>query len=166
MNSVDAFILIFVSVFALRGVWHGLVTELATIVGVIAGYFVALAYNSYLTEFLLTNFPAIGDSASRIISFSVLFIVTNLVVKLIAGMITKTLKIAMLGWLNRLGGALLASGKAIVILSILTILLDLVPMVREYMDGFGLKDSFFYPMLSMLGPELYDYALSLTGNAG
>ena len=68
----------------------------------------------------------------------------------------------MLGWLNRVGGAIFASGKAIVILSIVILLVDLIPFAQVYFESFGLQDSFFYPLLRKIGPELYGYFKTLS----
>jgi membrane protein required for colicin V production len=77
------------------------------------------------------------------------------VLRFIANAVTKTLKFAMLGWLNRLLGGLLGFTKSILILSILVFLISLIPLSFTFMKTIGIEESILFPILKSLGPELY-----------
>ena len=127
MNPIDIGILSVSAFFFIRGLFRGFVYELVTVVGLILGYIISITYLSLLSGFILTYFPSLPNSVVSIISFFVLFVGTNLILRLIANILTKTLKIAMLGWLNRILGGILGMVKCIIILSILVFIIDLVP---------------------------------------
>ena len=86
------------------------------------------------------------------------FVDSAQVVSALANIITKTLKFAMLGWLNRLLGATFGLIKSTIILGILVFLINLIPFSSTFMDKAGKSESFFYPLLEMIGPELYKHA--------
>jgi membrane protein required for colicin V production len=104
---------------------------------------------------LKSYFPQLPASVAQIISFTVIFIVINIALRLIANVITKTLKFAMLGWLNRLFGATFGLIKSAIILGIAVFLINLIPFSEIFMEKAGKNESFFYPILEMIGPELY-----------
>jgi uncharacterized membrane protein required for colicin V production len=77
-------------------------------------------------------------------------------------MLSKTLKIAMLGWLNRLLGGILGLFKIIIILSILVFILDLIPFSSILLDQIEVQNSYLYPILELLGPRLYEEIKNIT----
>ena len=127
MNSLDLGILIIASIFFVRGVFRGFVFELVTVVGLILGYIISITYLSLLSGYILSFFPSFPESVVNLVSFFILFVGTNLLLRFVSNIITKTLKIAMLGWLNRILGGVLGMIKSIIIMSILVFVIDMIP---------------------------------------
>jgi membrane protein required for colicin V production len=115
-----------------------------------------------LSTFLLEYFPAIPLAAVNIISFAILFIVTNIVLRFIAGVVTRTLRFALLGWLNRLLGGIAGLIKSIFLLTIVVFLIGFIPFSETYLEKAGLEESFIFPILKSLGPKLYQQILNLS----
>lgn len=155
MNSLDLVIIIVTSFFLIRGLFRGFILELTIVIGIIAGYLIALNFHALCAVWLTNIFNQIPGSIAQIISFSVIFIAVNIVLRVVAGIITKTLKFAMLGWLNRLLGAVFGIIKSTLILGIIVFLINLIPFSDTFMEKAGKKDSVFYPILELIGPELY-----------
>ncbi len=155
MNSIDIFILIFIAFFFTRGLFRGFVIELTALIGLVLGYFIAISYVGIISTFVLTQFPDLPASAVKIIGFAVLFIATNIVLKLVAQMVTKTLKFAMLGWLNRWLGGVFALIKSVIILCIIVLIIDFLPFSETALGNEEVQGSQLYPFLDALGPELY-----------
>lgn len=155
MNSIDIFILIFIAFFFTRGLFRGFVIELTALIGLVLGYFIAISYVGIISTFVLTQFPDLPASAVKIIGFAVLFIATNIVLKLVAQMVTKTLKFAMLGWLNRWLGGVFALIKSVIILCIIVLIIDFLPFSETALKNEEVQGSQLYPFLDALGPELY-----------
>jgi len=155
MNSLDIGILIIASVFFIRGVFRGFVFELVTVIGLVLGYIISITYLSILAGYILLYFPSLPKSVVNIVSFFLLFVGTNLLLRLVSKMITKTLKFAMLGWLNRLLGGVLGLLKSIIILSILVFVIDMIPFSSYLLDQVEVQTSELYPVLNTLGPRLY-----------
>ena len=162
MNSLDFFILTFILIFLIRGLFRGFVRELTTVIGLILGYLVAISYIHILTSILLEHFPTLPNSLVDILCFSALFILTNIILRLIANIITQTLKFAMLGWLNRLLGGLFGLLKSLLIMGIAVFLLNLIPFSSSFVEKAGTDNSILFPILKTIGPELYKEVQKIT----
>ena len=155
MNSLDIGILSIAAIFFVRGIFRGFVFELVTVVGLILGYIISITYMSLVAGYILSYFPSAPESAVKLISFFALFVGTNLLLRMVANIITKTLKIAMLGWLNRLLGGMLGMLKSIIIMSIIVFIIDLIPFSSTLLQQVEVQTSELYPILEALGPRLY-----------
>ena len=91
-----------------------------------------------------------------------LFVGTNLLLRFVSNIITKTLKIAMLGWLNRLLGGILGMIKSVIIMSILVFVIDMIPFSSYLLEQVEVQTSELYPVLNALGPRLYEEIQKLT----
>jgi len=112
MNFIDLIVIIVTSFFLLRGLFRGFILELTIVIGLVAGYLISITYYDYLSVFIIkANFPQIPSSVADVISFAVIFITLNIGLRLVAGIVTKTLKFAMLNWLNKLLGAVFGTVK-------------------------------------------------------
>jgi len=156
MNSLDIGILSIASIFFIKGIFRGFVHELITIVGLILGYIISITYLSLLTSIILKFFPTFPDSIVKLVSFFLLFVGTNMLLRLVANILTKTLKVAMLGWLNRLLGGVLGILKSVIILGITVFIINLIPFSSTFMEQFEAQDSFLFPLLELVGPQLYE----------
>jgi membrane protein required for colicin V production len=162
MNSLDIAILLISALFFIRGIFRGFVFELVTVVGLILGYIISITYLSILSGYILSFFSSAPESVVNLISFFLLFLGTNLLLRMIAKIITKTLKIAMLGWLNRLLGGLLGMLKGIIIMSIVVFIVDLIPFSSILLDQVDIQTSELYPVLNSLGPQLFSEIKKIT----
>jgi len=156
MNSLDIGILAVASIFFVRGIFRGFVFELITVLGLILGYIISITYLSLVSGFILSYFPSFPDTIVNLISFFILFLCTNLLLRLVANVLTKTLKIAMLGWLNRLLGGLFGLLKAVVIMGILVFVINLIPFSSVLLENEEVKNSYLYPLLHAFGPRFYE----------
>jgi membrane protein required for colicin V production len=157
MNFIDLTILIIAILFSVRGIVRGFILEITGIIGLIAGYLIAMFYLEQFSQRILTYFPTLSKSFVHIIGFIILFVVTNFVLKLVAHLATKTLKLAMLGWLNRLLGGVVGLFKGIIVMSALVFLFSFLPGLSLYLEKADVAHSIFYPVLNTLGPELYHW---------
>jgi len=155
MNTIDVFILIVILFFLVRGIFHGFVAELTTLIGLVLGYLVAISNVGLLSNLILRFFPDLPHSAVNIFSFALLFVGTNIAMRLLSDVITKALKFAMLGWLNRLLGGLFGAIKSIIIMSLIVLLIDFLPFSDYLIENETVKGSQLFPLLDLLGPELY-----------
>ena len=162
MNSLDIGILSITAIFFIRGVSRGFVFELVTVVGLILGYIISITYLSIVSGFILSFFPSLPVSIVNIISFFVLFVGTNMLLRMVANILTKTLKIAMLGWLNRLLGGVFGLLKGIILLSIIVFVISLIPFSAALLENIEIKNSVLYPVLEVFGPKFYEEIKALT----
>lgn len=97
-------VLLIIAIF--KGVKRGLIISVFSVVGLIVGLVAAMKLSAVAAAYLKGT---VNVSARwlPIIAFIVVFLIAVLLVRLGANALEKTVKIAMLGWLNRLGGIIL-----------------------------------------------------------
>ena len=162
MNSLDLFFIIILSFFFIRGLFRGFVLELTTVIGLICGYIFAISYLSIATAFLAKYLPSMPVSVLNIMSFLAIFVATNLFLRFIAGIITKTLSFAMLGWINKLLGGIFGVFKSVLIISILILIINFFPFAGRILTSNTFHNSMLFPLFNMIGPRLFNYIIALS----
>lgn len=125
MTTIDLFIIGVIGAGAVTGFMKGFIRQLASLLGLVVGLIAARTLYLALAEKLC---PAITDSmtVAQIIAFVMIWIAVPLVFSIVASVLTKTVEIISLGWLNRSLGALLGALKLTLLLSLFFIVLDSV----------------------------------------
>ena len=121
MNFFDIIIVIILGYCVIRGIFRGLIKELSSLIGVLGGFYAAFTYYMILAKPLskwITN-----SGYLNIISFLILFCGVFLIISILGIIINYLLKIAFLGWADRICGAGFGAIKGILIVSVLLIAL-------------------------------------------
>jgi len=100
----DIIVLAVIGILTIRGLFSGTVRQLFGLVGVVAGYMLAMRYYQLCSRFL-TSFHYPGTA--KAISFVVIFLACIIVAHIIAWIVERIFKISELGFLNRTGGGVL-----------------------------------------------------------
>lgn len=148
MNSFDILVSIIFSFCLIRGIFRGLVKELSSIIGVMAGYYAAYSYYPYVAKFLSQWVPAVAYN--KLIGFLIIFIGVFLIISILGVIIKYLMSIAFLGWADRISGGIFGLIKGLLIASVLfivftTFLSKNTPIV---------KDSVLAPYLSRLSTQM------------
>ena len=118
MATIDIILLaLFIPGFIL-GLVKGLVTQVVSLVSVIVGVIVAGRFAPDLTEVAMLQFGT-QEGPTHIVCFIIIFLFCALLMALVGRLITKLFKIATLGWLNRLLGAVFALLTTALVLGLL-----------------------------------------------
>jgi membrane protein required for colicin V production len=121
MNLLDIIILIIVGFCLVRGIFRGVIQEISSIIGVLAGFYAAYTYYPRLAPVLK---HAIPDAAHlKIFAFLILFCGVFIVISLIGLLIKKLMKIVFMGWIDRILGAGFGLLKGALIVSVLLLAL-------------------------------------------
>jgi membrane protein required for colicin V production len=97
-----------------RGLVVGLFSLVAVIIGLAAAMKLSIVAGKYIGKVI-----KISDQWLPIISFAIVFLLILLLIRLGAKAIEKTVEMAMLGWLNRIGGILFYVAIYTIIFSVL-----------------------------------------------
>jgi membrane protein required for colicin V production len=103
MNPFDILIAVILGFCLIRGIFRGLVKELSSIIGVMAGFYAAYSYYAYLAKFM-AKFLAI-TAYSEITSFLLIFCAVFIIISILGVIIKYLLSISFLGWVDRICGA-------------------------------------------------------------
>ena len=124
MNVLDWILVCVAGFWALRGFMRGAVSQVFGIAGILAGFFVASYQYIPVSSMLMKQFPSLA-SVSRPLSFVLLFVLSWFCVAVAGFWVARVLHTVGLGFVDRLWGAMIGFGKAllfaIVAISILTL---------------------------------------------
>ncbi|MDC1438935.1 CvpA family protein [Flavobacteriaceae bacterium] len=158
MNYIDIAIVGLVIFGAVKGFSKGFIIEAASLIALILGLIGALLFSSTVGT-LLESFI----DAERIPPSGVLFILTFIAIiigiNLLAKFLTRVLKMAALGGLNRLLGAVFGGLKFILILSAITLILDQFEFLFTFMEDDINDESQFYEPVKSIGSIVLEWLL-------
>lgn len=146
-------ILIFVAlVFAIiKGYQQGLVVALFSVLAFVIGIAAAMKLSTIVAGYIGKTVK-ISDQWLPVISFIIVFLIVVLLIRWGAKLIQKTVQLAMLGWLDRLGGILLFCGLYILIFSVIIFYAEQINLIQqETIDA-----SVSYAYIQPWGPKVID----------
>lgn len=115
----------------IRGAMDGFFRQAASITGFFAGLLVAFMLYPVVGDWLAVHFEG-GLSVARVIAFVLLWLAVPIVLSLLADVLARAVRIAGLGGLDRLGGAVLGGLKYVIFFSCL---LNVAAMFRILPSG-------------------------------
>lgn len=163
MSYVDLFFGLVLAWGAYSGFSKGLIKELASILGVIIGVFLAKNYYPYLDIKLKPIFESEAGFIS-ILSAILIFLLTIMVFKIIAKFLTKFLKIIALGLLNRIIGSVFGIFKTVLLLCILVFIFSNINNVTGIIKTEKLSQSFFYSKIEKINSFIIESNYNENGN--
>lgn len=126
-----------------KGIKNGLFVELAALIALIAGIFIAIKFSFVMKSFLETKVNW-APKYIEIVAFVLTFIAVVVIIHLSAKLLTKIVELAYLGWINRLAGAAFSVLKTILTLSIVIFIFEKINVNNALVDEETLETSFFY----------------------
>lgn len=153
MNYIDLIIALFLAWFAYKGFTKGLIIELASLAALILGIYAALYFSDVTADFLVTYFKA-GKKHLSLVAFVLTFILVVIGVVTLGRILEKFIDILLLGFLNKLTGAVFGILKGMLILSLLLMLLAYMG-VGNLLNEKTRESSLFYEPVESVAPLLY-----------
>ncbi len=132
-----------------KGYKRGLVVGLFSLVAVIIGLAAAMKLSAVAAVYIG---KAVNVSAAwmPVVSFIVVFILVVLLIRLGANAIEKTIEIAMLGWLNKIGGIVLYAVIYTIVFSVLLFYAEQVKLLQPA----TIEKSVTYSFIQPWGPRV------------
>ena len=121
MNLFDILIIVVLGYCMIRGIFRGLIKEVASIVGVLAGFYAAYAYHGTVAQSL--SRWIVLPAYRSIVGFVLVFCGVLFVITLMGILIRMVIKAALLGVVDRILGAVFGAIKAVLVVTLVYILL-------------------------------------------
>jgi membrane protein required for colicin V production len=115
----DIIVIAVVGVLTFLGLWKGMVRQLFSLAGVIAGYLLAMRFYEPASRYLTSFHPG----TAKVISFVAIFIACIIVAHILGWIVGKVFELPGLGLLNRIGGGVLGFAKGSVIVAVVVMVL-------------------------------------------
>jgi membrane protein required for colicin V production len=152
VNWVDLILLGVFALFGLRGFFRGFFREFFSLVGLLAGFMIAVAYDREIAAFIFKHWrmsPLLLKGVSFVSAFFVVYFLLNL-----AGwLLHRSEKLLFLKTLNRTGGIILGMAKGVALLAMAVYFLSSAALLpgptRE-----NVQSSYLAPPLTKLGKDL------------
>jgi membrane protein required for colicin V production len=145
---LDLIVVVLIALAIFKGLRRGLIVGIFSLVAIIIGLAAAIKLSSIVAGKLKDSIK-VSDQWLPIISFAVVFIITLLLVHLGAKFIEKMVEAVMLGWVNRIGGAILYLAMYLIIFSVILFYAEQVNIVKEETKQKSLTYSYIQP----IGPK-------------
>ena len=148
MNPFDMLAVVILAFCVIRGIFRGLIKELSSIVGVLAGFYAAYSYYTSIAK-LLSHWMS-NTAYVNIISFLIMFCFVFFVISIIGVIIKYILNIAFMGWFDRICGAGFGLVKGVLIVSILFFIFTaFLPQGAPFV-----KDSVLAPNVALISEKM------------
>ena len=157
MNYIDFIIVLAVLVAALYGLIKGVFRQLGSLGGFVAGILVSRLFGGSFAGLLQQMFD-LPAGVSRIVAYSLLFLLVYLVCLQLMRLIHHISHQVALGWLDRLGGAIFGAAKYLVILSIVLNLVHLADSKLRLLPSHAVASSHLYQHTLRVAPALFSIA--------
>lgn len=160
MNILDIVLLACLIPAVIQGLRKGFIAQVVAIISLILGGWLAYRFSSALTGWLGQWIEA-PAAAMNIISFIIIFAIVVTLLFLLGKILEASIKIILLGWLNRLLGLIFALFKYVLVLGLLTVLFDSINGKFNIVQESYLNSSVMYSGFRSIAYSIFPYLKSL-----
>jgi membrane protein required for colicin V production len=164
MGILDIILLICFIPALVHGIRKGLIEQIVSIVSIFAGAWLAFKFTAPLSTWL-TQFINLESKILHVICFALVVVLVVLVLFLIGRILTRTLKLVSLGWINSLLGILFALLKTALVIGLIIFVFDSLNSKWVIINPEILKESVVYTALRDASLKVFPYLKSLLTNA-
>ena len=143
MSYIDIFISGFLLYGFIKGIYKGFIGEIASVIGLLLGIYLASNFSSKLSYYL-EGFIDWQDNYLLSLSFFILLVLTILIVSVTGKLITKLAKLIALGIFNKLLGGVFGLVKNVLILSVIAVMFNMMNDSLKLIEEDKLELSIYY----------------------
>jgi membrane protein required for colicin V production len=125
MNPLDILFLVVIGISILLSLMKGITRELFSIIGVIAG--IVIAGKTFGDGAVLLQ-QWLPIQIAKPVAFAVIFILVNILMNFGGIVLQKILKLAMLGWVDRIGGIIFGAIRGLLLVGVAIVVLLKFPV--------------------------------------
>ena len=129
MNILDIIILICFIPALVQGLRKGFIAQVIAIISIIAGIWLSFRFATYVSLWLAQYIQA-SDQILRITAFALILVLTILGLGAVGKLMEATIKIVMLGWVNKLLGVLFSFIKCTLVVGLIILAFSSFRSVR------------------------------------
>ncbi len=143
MNILDIILLVCFIPAIISGLRKGFIAQVVAIISIVLGVWLSVK-SATLVGSWISQWIEASPQLINIISFAIIFIAVAVLLFTIGKLIEATIKIIMLGWLNKLLGVLFSMLKCILIIGFLIIVFEAINDTFGLVPESYLSDSLLY----------------------
>lgn len=156
MNILDIILLICFIPAVIQGLRKGFISQAISIVSLVLGIWLSARFASAVSSWIGQWITASGQ-VLEIVAFALILILVFLGLGAIGKLIEATIKLVMLGWLNRLLGVVFALLKTMLIVGLVIMAFNSLNVTFGFVKEEVLNQSMLYPPLKNLANDVFPY---------
>ena len=160
MNILDIILLICFIPAAIHGFQKGFISQVIAIISIIAGVWLSVQFASEVTVWLAQYIQG-SEQVLKVVSFALIFIAVIAGLALLGRLVEGTVKLIMLGWLNRLLGVVFSLVKASLIVGLIIMAFCSLNNTFQFVSEDVLNQSVLFPPLKNMAYTVFPYLKDL-----
>ena len=153
MSTLDIILVLFLFYFAFKGFTNGFIISIATLAGLILGFYAASHFSEFTANWLQHDM-GLKSGNIKLIAYIVTFVIVVVLIFLLGRFMTGVVKTVGLGIVNRLAGALFGIAKGLLIASLLFLLFARIDPHESLLTATHKKGSLLYKPVSAIAPAV------------
>lgn len=153
MNEIDIAIGVIAILGVIQGAFKGFIVSIASLVGLILGYYLSIRFAWYFEE-LLTRSSGSSSMLIHILSFVICFTLVVVAVHFIGKTVQNLVGLTPLGCINRIAGALLGAFKGLLLVSAIIYIIEIVDRNNNLVSQNTKENSVMYKPIAQIIPSL------------
>lgn len=141
---LDLIFVIILILATIKGYRRGLIVGIFSFIAIVVGLAAAIKLSAVVANYIGKTVK-VSQEWLPLISFAVVFLLVVLLVRWGANIIQRTAEVAMLGWINRLGGILLYAALYITVFSVLLFYTEKMHIIKQATIDKSVTYSFVQP---------------------
>ena len=159
MATLDIILLCCFSPGIIRGISKGFLEQALALVGIVLSVWAAFRFSSLVCTWL-KPYVEVSETTLNVISFALILVAVSLLVFLVAKLLTKVAELAMLGWLDKTLGLVLALAVNALVIGVFIVLFDTINTKFSLVKPEVLDGSIVYTTLRDLSYLVFPYLKS------
>ena len=160
MNILDIILLICFVPAVVQGFRKGFISQVIAIISIIAGVWLSVQFASPVTAWLAQYIQG-SEQVLKVVSFALIFIAVAAGLAILGKLIEGTVKLIMLGWLNRLLGVIFSLIKAGLIVGLAIMAFCSLNNTFNFVSEETLSQSVLFPPLKNMAYTIFPYLKDL-----
>ena len=159
MATLDIILLICFLPGIIRGISKGFLEQALALVGIVLSVWAAFHFSGLVATWI-KPYVDFSETTVNVIAFALILVAMSLVVLLIAKLLTKVVELAMLGWVDKLLGLVLALAVNALVIGVFIVLFDTVNLKFNLVKPETLDASIVYTTLRDLSYLVFPFLKS------
>jgi len=142
--GIDLAFLVILALAAMKGFSRGLIMAVFSFAALFIGLAAALKLSSVVANYFKTS-DALPSHWWPVLAFVAVFLIAVFIVKAAGGLVEKTVQLALLGWVNKIGGFLVYAVLYTLLFSVVLFFLAQLNMITEAVKGKSVTYAYIEP---------------------
>lgn len=160
MNILDIIILICLVPALIVGIKKGFISQVISILSIIVGIWASSRFANIVSEWLGQYITA-SENILRLVAFVIILVLVFIILGLLGKLLDSIIKVVLLGWVNRLLGAIFSLLKAFLILGLVMMLFTSLNDALNLVKPEVIKESLLFQPLKDLADMVFPYIKNL-----